>query len=172
LSRGALLRLSYGLLTLGVLLFDQLTKAMITSRMALYSSVPVVPGLFHLTLVTNRGALFGLFHDMADPYRGALFTVVPSLAILLILFFQFGTSVADSTAQAGLALILGGALGNLTDRLRLGYVVDFLDFFLSDHHWPAFNLADSSICVGVALLIVDLLAKIGRPDRPAPLPEV
>jgi len=168
-SRGVVLRLAYGLLTLLVLILDQGTKALITSRMALYSSRPVVPGLFQLTLVTNRGALFGLFHDMADPYRSALFTIVPALAIALILAFQYCTTTADTAAHAGLALILGGALGNLADRVRLGYVVDFLDVFVRDYHWPAFNLADSSICVGVGLLLVDLLAKALRREQ-APFP--
>lgn len=169
MSRGAFLRLVYGMVTLFVLLLDQGTKAVVTSRMALYSSIPILPGFFHLTLVTNRGALFGLFHDMPDPYRSALFTVVPALAIALILAFQYCTTIADAAAQSGLALILGGALGNLADRLRLGYVVDFLDLFVRDYHWPAFNLADSSICVGVGLLLADLLAKsLHRARAPVP----
>jgi signal peptidase II len=155
-SRDTFLRLIDAHLTLAVLLFDQAAKWLVTSRLPLYASVPVVPGLFHLTLVTNRGALFGLFHDLPDPYRGALFTVVPGLAIGLILFFQYWTTMQDRLAHTGLALILGGALGNLIDRLRLGYVVDFLDVFIGDHHWPAFNVADSAICVGVALLVLDL----------------
>jgi len=158
-SRGTLLRFAYGLLTLAILGLDQTTKALVVSRMTLYSSLPVVRGLFHITYVTNRGALFGLFHDMADPYRGALFTSVPVLAIALIVVFQTRTTLADTVAQAGLALILGGALGNLSDRLRLGYVVDFLDLFVGEHHWPAFNVADASICVGVGLLVLDLLAR-------------
>ncbi len=159
MNRGTLLRLIYALLTLAVLGLDQITKSLVTSRMTLYSSVPVIHGLFHLTLVTNRGALFGLFHDMPDPYRAVLFTSVPILAIMLIVVFQSRTTIADTVAQSGLALILGGALGNLVDRLRMGYVVDYLDVFVGEHHWPAFNVADASICVGVSLLIFDLLAR-------------
>jgi signal peptidase II len=162
---------AFGLLALGVLLADQIAKEIVTSRLALFSSVPIVPGLFHLTLVTNRGALFGLFHDLADPYRAILFTAVPILAIALILVFQYRTTIADTVAQAGLALILGGALGNLTDRLRLGYVVDYLDVFVGSYHWPAFNVADSSICAGVGLLVLDLLAKGRRHDGAAPAAE-
>jgi len=161
-SRGTLLRISYALLTLSVLLLDQATKAMVVSRVALYSSVPVIPGLFHITLVTNRGALFGWFHDLSDPYRGALFTIVPVLAIILMLVFQYRTTIGDLITQSGLALILGGAIGNLVDRLRLGHVIDFLDVFVGEHHWPAFNVADSCICVGVAFLILDLLARSGH----------
>jgi signal peptidase II len=159
MSRPALLRLAYALLTLSVLALDQATKAMVVSRLTLYSSVPVVPGLFHITLVTNRGALFGLLHDLADPYRSALFTAVPVLAIALMLVFQYRTTIHDFATQSGLALILGGALGNLIDRIRLGYVIDFLDVFVGEHHWPAFNVADSCICVGVACLLIDLLAR-------------
>ena len=159
MSRAALLRLAYTLLTLSVLFLDQATKALVVSRMTLYSSAPVIPGLFHITLVTNRGALFGLLHDLADPYRSTLFTAVPLLAIALMFVFQYRTTIHDLATQSGLALILGGALGNLVDRIRLGYVIDFLDVFVGEHHWPAFNVADSCICVGVACLVIDLLVR-------------
>lgn len=159
MSRAVLLRLAYTLLTLSALFLDQATKALVVSRMTLYSSAPVIPGLFHITLVTNRGALFGLLHDLADPYRSTLFTAVPLLAIALMFVFQYRTTIQDLATQSGLALILGGALGNLVDRIRLGYVIDFLDVFVGEHHWPAFNVADSCICVGVACLVIDLLAR-------------
>ena len=159
MSRSTLLRIAYALLTLSVLLLDQTTKAMVVSRMTLWSSAPVVPGFFHITLVRNKGALFGLFQDLPDPYRGTLFTIVPVLAIILMLVFQYRTTIHDTATQTGLALILGGAFGNLVDRLRLGYVTDFLDVFVGDHHWPAFNVADSCISIGVALLLFDLLAR-------------
>ncbi len=171
MNRETAWRASYALVSVSVLVLDQITKWQITSNMALYSSIPVVRGLFHLTLVTNRGALFGLFHDMADPYRSALFTSIPILAIVLIVVFQVRTTVADTVAQAGLALILGGAVGNLTDRLRLGYVIDFLDIFVGDHHWPAFNVADASICIGVTFLVLDLLAKGPEHRRAGSTPE-
>ena len=159
MSRSTVLRIAYALLTLSVLLLDQATKAMVASRMTLFSSAPVLPGLFHITLVRNKGALFGLLQDLPDPYRSTLFTVVPVLAIVLMLVFQYRTTIRDLATQTGLALILGGAFGNLVDRLRLGYVVDFLDVFLGEHHWPAFNVADSCISVGVVLLLFDLLAR-------------
>lgn len=171
MNRETAWRLSFALVSVSVLALDQITKWQITSNMTLYSSIPVVRGLFHLTLVTNRGALFGIFHDMADPYRSALFTSIPILAIILIVVFQVRTTVADTTAQAGLALILGGALGNLTDRLRLGYVIDFLDIFIGEHHWPAFNVADASICIGVTFLVLDLLAKGPEHRRAGSTPE-
>jgi len=180
LSREACLRVAYGLVSAGVVLTDQVTKRLVTASMPLHSSVEIVPNLFHLTLVTNRGALFGLLHDLPDPYRSSLFTLVPLLAIWLIVSFQARTTLQDTLAHAGLALILGGAIGNLIDRVRLGHVIDFLDVFIGEHHWPAFNAADSSICVGVSLLILDLLihgrrrrespsARTGSCDAPGPI---
>jgi len=164
LSREAGLRALFALLSAAVLLLDQGTKHLVTAAMSLHSSVEVIPNLFHLTLVTNRGALFGLLHDLPDPYRSSLFTLVPLMAVGLIVFFQLRTTLQDSLAHTGLALILGGALGNLVDRVRLGHVIDFLDVFIGDHHWPAFNAADSSICIGVSLLILDLMLS-GRHRR-------
>ena len=150
---------------MSVLGLDQLTKTLITAGMAAYSSVVVIPGLFQLTLVWNQGGLFGLCRALPDPYRTVLFTAVPALAIGIILLFQYRTSLADRVAQTGLALILGGAIGNLTDRLRLGHVIDFLDVFVGEYHWPAFNVADSAICVGVVLLLIDLFRKGGSRAR-------
>ncbi len=165
MRRGKLLRIAYGGLSLTVLGLDQLTKALITDGMAAYSSVAVIPGLFQLTLVWNRGGLFGLCRGLPDPYRTVLFTAVPILAIGIILLFQYRTALADRIAQTGLALILGGAVGNLTDRIRLGHVIDFLDVFVGEYHWPAFNIADSAICVGVSLLLIDLIFKGGARAR-------
>jgi len=167
-NRSALFRLAYALLTLSVLVLDQATKAMVVSRMNYFSTTPIVPGLFQITLVRNKGALFGLFQDLPDPFRSTLFTVVPVLAIVLMLVFQYRTTIHEAATQTGLALILGGAFGNLVDRLRLGYVVDFLDVFVGEHHWPAFNVADSCISIGVALLLFDLMARSwhGHPALP------
>jgi signal peptidase II len=166
LSREVGLRSLFALISAAVLLLDQVTKRLVTSAMPMHSSVEVIPDLFHLTLVTNRGALFGLLHDLSDPYRSSLFTLVPLLAIGLIVYFQLRTTLQDTLAHTGLALILGGALGNLVDRVRLGHVIDFLDVFIGDHHWPAFNAADSSICIGVSLLILDLMLSGRRRREP------
>ncbi len=167
MSRGGPVRALYVGLALAVFGLDQATKAWISATMTLHSTREIVPGLFQLTLVWNRGGLFGLCRELGDPFRGILFTVVPAAAIGLILMFQFRTSLADRVAQTGLALILGGAVGNLADRIRLGHVIDFLDVYLGEHHWPAFNVADSAICVGVSLLLFDLLRRgRGRSDGP------
>ena len=157
-------RLPYGLTTLTILILDQVTKQMISSRMEIHSSRPIVPGFLHLTFVTNTGALFGILRDLPTLHRAVLFTAVPIMAIALILYFQYRTTLMDVMAQTGLALILGGALGNLIDRLRLGFVIDFIDVFIGSYHWPAFNVADSSICIGVSLLVVDVFRQ-GRHRR-------
>jgi len=145
-------------LTASVLLFalDRKTKALVVEQLPLYSSIPVVEGFFHLTHVANTGALFGLMAGLGAPLRGLIFITVPVFAIFLILIFQFRSREADFLVQAGLSLILGGAAGNLYDRIAFGHVVDFLDFSLAGHHWPAFNVADSCICLGVFTLILDL----------------
>jgi signal peptidase II len=169
MRRAHFLRFLFASVSIGVLVLDQLSKEWITSRMTLHSTVPIVPGLVHLTLVHNPGALFGLFKDIGDPYRAVMFLAVPVIAIALILFFQYRTSPADVMSQSGLALILGGAIGNLIDRLRFGWVVDFVDIFVGEYHWPAFNVADSAICIGVSLLFIDLLRQSRRP-RPIESP--
>jgi signal peptidase II len=165
-SRAAGTRLLY--LGLSLLLFglDRLSKSMVVARLPLYESVPIIENFFHLTHVANTGALFGLMAGMASPLRGLIFITIPVLAIFLILAFQFRTRENDFLVQTGLALILGGAMGNLYDRVAFGHVVDFLDFSLAGHHWPAFNLADSSICLGVFTLILDLFRR-ERPMAPA-----
>lgn len=163
LPRPASIRLLY--LALSFLLFgmDRLSKNLIVSHLPLYESIPIVQDFFHLTHVANTGALFGLMAGMAAPLRGIVFITIPVLAIVLILIFQYRSAEDELPLQIGLSLILGGAMGNLYDRIVYGHVVDFLDFSVAGHHWPAFNLADSSICLGVFTLILDLL----RHDRRA-----
>jgi signal peptidase II len=160
-SRGGSVRLLYLGLSLFLFAMDRLSKSLVVSRLPLYDSVPVIQDFFHLTHVANTGALFGLMAGLASPLRGIVFITIPVLAILLILVFQFRTAESELPIQVGLSLILGGAMGNLYDRVLYGHVVDFLDFSLAGHHWPAFNLADSSICLGVFTLVLDLL----RHDR-------
>jgi signal peptidase II len=141
---------------LAVLVLDQATKAVATARLEPRGSIAIVPGLFDLTYVRNQGAVFGLFRDLGSPWRSVLLTLVPAAAIAFVLGMARRTDDADRIGRAALALVLGGAVGNLIDRLRFGSVVDFLDFHVRGHHWPAFNAADSAICVGIALLILDM----------------
>jgi signal peptidase II len=142
-------------LAAGVIALDQLAKIVVLSRMQPGDTVPLLPGLFQFRFIVNRGGLFGIFRDLPDLWRTVLFTGVPVLASAGLLFFLLRTPATQVLLRSGLALILGGAIGNLTDRLRLGFVVDYLDVFFRGHHWPAFNVADSAICIGVGLILLD-----------------
>ncbi len=158
-------RVAFFLVSGAVLVADQSTKIIALKRLAPRGSISVVPGWFDLTFVMNQGALFGIGRNLREPLRTLAFTLLPMTAILYILYFLWRTPARDRLFLIGLSLILGGALGNLVDRLRVGYVVDFLDFYWRNHHWPAFNLADSSICIGVGLLGLDLFLKERRRDE-------
>jgi len=144
------------LIALAVFVADQLTKWVIGSAIPLHDSRPVIPGFFRLTHVKNRGAAFGIFADSTSPMKIEvliLLSVVALVVVLMLLWEQPGAR----RIGLGLALILGGALGNLFDRLAHGSVVDFLEFYLRGFHWPAFNVADSAIVIGAGLLVLDML---------------
>jgi len=140
---------------------DQATKAWIMATFRLYEQLEVIPGFFNLTYVTNTGAAFGLLAGENNLGRRLFFIGVALLALLVIVFAYRHLRQQGTIFVVAAALIGGGALGNLIDRLRFGAVVDFLDFYLGSHHWPAFNVADSAITVGVGLF---LLASI-RPGK-------
>ena len=146
----------YGLAGIVVVL-DQATKLLVQRAFRLGESLPVLPGLFNLTYVLNPGAAFGLLAGAAAAFRGPFFIAISVLAIVLICYYHARYARDRPLPATGLALILGGAVGNLIDRLRVGMVIDFLDFYLGAYHWPAFNLADSGITVGVGLLFVEML---------------
>jgi signal peptidase II len=126
-----------------------------------FTAVPVgktpAPGLVHLTLVRNTGMAFGLLSAHAIPYKPLLVTLLSIAALTAVAIYAVRTPAASRLTRWGLAFILGGAAGNIIDRVRLGYVVDFIDVFYRGSHWPAFNVADSAICIGVGLLLLDTL---------------
>ena len=126
---------------------------MVLSQFRLGEIKPIIPSFFNLTLVYNPGVAFGVFSDLSDAVRIAVLTATTGIALLAIGYFLFSQYRHDIIAQAALAMITGGAIGNIIDRVRLGEVVDFLDFFIANYHWPAFNIADSAICVGVCILL-------------------
>ena len=134
------------------LLLDQVTKIYIDSRFQLYESVTVIENFFHITYVRNPGAAFGLLADSA--VRIPFFISISVLAGIGILWYLRKVDPADRWQHAALGLIFSGAVGNLIDRVRLGEVIDFLDVHWYQYHWPAFNVADSAICVGVGLMLV------------------
>lgn len=142
------------------LLADQLSKLYVDRVMSLYQSVPVIDGLFNFTYLRNRGAAFSFLSDAS--WRLPFFIVVSIIALLVIILAFRRMRDDQKLAQASLAMIFSGAIGNLIDRLRLGEVIDFLDVYWKKHHWPAFNIADSLICVGVALIALDMFREERR----------
>jgi len=136
---------------------DQVAKALVDRYLELHESRTIVEGLARLTHVQNRGAAFGILSDADLPYQSVLFSVVSVIALGAIAVYAWKLPDASRLPQTALALIMGGAVGNLIDRMRLGYVIDYVDVYWGRHHWPAFNVADSAISIGVALLVLDIL---------------
>ncbi len=142
-----------------IVLVDQVTKALILKGLPLYSSIPVIPGFFSITHVQNPGGAFGLLAGQPSGLRSALFILVSVLALGLVFYFYKTTPKTHPVLALGFALIFGGAVGNLVDRIRFGKVVDFLDFHIGNLHWPAFNVADSTISVGIGVFLFFLVFK-------------
>lgn len=138
---------------------DQLTKYLVTKKVALHSTVPVIPGFFNITRIHNRGAIFGAFGQIGSPIAYIALTLASLTALGLVIYYFVRTPASDRGLKIALSLILAGALGNLADRLFRGYVVDFLDFYVSRWHWPFFNVADSCITIGAGLLLFFLLIR-------------
>ncbi len=146
-----------------VLLLDRLAKWAVASNIALHDSVTVIPGCFHLTHVENTGAAFGLFAESTAQWKVGALVSFSVIALMVVSALLWKNSHALSTTTIGLSLILGGATGNLWDRMMTGHVVDFLDFYVGSYHWPAFNVADSAIVIGAILLVSEIVfAKSGN----------
>ena len=143
----------FGFLAGLVVLLDQASKAWVLESFRLYESRPVLEGWFHLTYVRNPGAAFGLFAGSSAAFRVPFFLGVTGIALGVIAVIAWRLPKGRPLLFAALALVFGGAVGNLIDRVRWGEVVDFFDVFWRTHHWPAFNIADSAISVGMTLLI-------------------
>jgi signal peptidase II len=142
-----------------VIILDQLSKWAVVSRLRVHEGVPVLTGFFDLVHVRNRGMAFGLMNRPGIDFT-FYFLVAASLgAVVLLLIWFLKLKDGDSRLTVGLSLILGGAVGNLIDRLRFREVIDFLDFYLGQYHWPVFNLADSAITVGTFLVALSLIFK-------------
>ena len=140
-----------------VVLLDQFTKWLVLGKMPLYQSIPVVPGFFNLTHIRNPGGAFGFMAAGSQGVRNLLFLGVAILAMGLIVYFYRSTPRTHPYLATALAGIFGGAVGNLIDRLRFGEVVDFLDFYVGAYHWPAFNVADSAISVGITVFLIHVV---------------
>ncbi len=149
----------------GVLLLDQWTKHVVQGRLLLHQAVEVIPGFFNLVHVRNTGGAFGIFGGERGGLGSYLFVVISLIAIGSILFFFVKAREDEKTLSLSLSLVLSGAIGNLIDRLGYGEVVDFLDFHLFSYHWPAFNIADSAICIGIGLIVLELLIRDKRKPK-------
>lgn len=136
---------------------DQVTKLAVDRFVPAHATIPVVSGLLNLTHVRNTGAAFGLLNAAEFPFKPVVMVVVAALALGAITFYALSTPARSPAAYTGFALILGGACGNLIDRVRAGYVIDFIDVYWREYHFWAFNVADAAITVGAALLIFDML---------------
>jgi len=140
-----------------VILIDQLSKAIILKSVPLHQSIPVIPGFFDITLILNPGGAFGFLAGQHSNLRHLFFLGVTSMAICFIVVLYRKIPPAHSLLATAFALIVGGAVGNLIDRVRFEKVVDFLDFYLGKYHWPAFNVADSAISVGMVIFICHII---------------
>ena len=139
----------------GVLILDQLTKYVIQARVRLHDSITVVPGFFNITHVRNKGAAFGVLSNLPEFWRSAFFIIVTIAAVAAISVIILKTH--ERLAVYAFSLIVGGALGNVTDRIRYGEVVDFIQWYVKSYYWPSFNVADSAISIGVAFLAFEML---------------
>ena len=153
------------LVALGVIFLDRVTKAAVVQSFQLGQGVPVFPGFFDIVFVLNPGAAFGFLASLSDQIRNPFFIFISLLAVILIVFYHTRYLRSHRLVSIALGLVLGGALGNLIDRLYYGMVVDFLDVHIGPYHWPAFNVADSAISVGVGLMILDMLLDWQRERR-------
>jgi signal peptidase II len=145
-----------------VLLFDQITKVYVDRTLHNFQSVEIIKNLFHITHVRNTGAAFGLLAGPAHPLRTTFFIVISGVAIGAILLMYRRIEDDDTLHALAFSFLLGGAAGNLVDRVWMGYVIDFLDFHWYNHHWPAFNFADAAICGGIGLILLNMVIVVIR----------
>lgn len=151
------MRKYFFLIAVIVLLLDRLAKWVVATNIPLHESIVVIPGFFHLTHVQNTGAAFGLFADSSAQWKVGALVSFSVVALVVVSALLWKNSHSLSVTTIGLSLILGGATGNLWDRMVSGHVVDFLDFYVGSYHWPAFNVADSAIVLGAILLVSEIV---------------
>lgn len=153
------------LLITTIILADQFTKGLIQQTFMLGESRPIIDGLFNFTYVRNPGAAFGIGRDSSDFVRGLFFLFIPVLACFWMIYLIWKERAGNFLLCLAYSLIFAGAVGNLIDRFSLGYVVDFLDFYVGASHFPAFNIADSSISIAAGLLIIDYIIQMKNERR-------
>lgn len=148
-------RALWGLIVALILLLDQGSKYVVHRRyIGHYRQIEVIPYLLNITYVENRGGAFGIFASSDSPLKPLIFSSLSIMALIIIVYFSIKLPLKERLSHLGLSLIFGGAVGNFADRLRLGFVIDFIDLHWYRLHWPSFNFADVAICSGVAILII------------------
>jgi signal peptidase II len=145
------------LLPIAIVAIDQITKAMVRGRLPLYASRTIIPGFMDFTHVPNSGIAYGLLQNVTFPFKTPLIAMVAATAMIGVGLYAASLARHQLAARIGLALIIGGAAGNLIDRVATGSVVDFVDVYWRTHHFWVFNVADSAISVGVTVMILDML---------------
>ena len=150
-------RATHFLLALFVVLLDRWTKRLVAAHIAMYTHIQVIPGFFRITHTENTGAAFSLFADSPSHWKTAMLIAFSVLAMIVVSVLLWKQSRALTMTGIALSLILGGAVGNLWDRVASGRVVDFLLFYVKSYQWPVFNLADSAIVVGASLLVLEII---------------
>lgn len=140
-----------------IVALDQLTKALVREALPLHTSVTVIPGMLDFTHVRNTGAAFGILNTADFRFKGAVIVLIAVVALVGVGMYAAGLAREQLMARTGLALIIGGAGGNLIDRVFIGSVVDFVDVYWRSYHFWAFNIADSAITVGATIMILDML---------------
>src|SRR3984957_13853360 len=162
-------RTVYFLIAIVVVLLDRWTKHIVAQRIALYAHIQIIPGFFRITHTENTGAAFSLFADSTGPWKTALLIAFSTIAMVVVLVLLWRNHHTQVVTGVALSLILGGAVGNLWDRLARGRVIDFLLVYVKRYQWPVFNLADSAIVVGAGLLVLEILfhkSSAGKDSQP------
>jgi len=149
--------MTFYLIALAIVLLDQASKMVIVRTLQFGQAISIIPGFFDIVFVLNPGAAFGFLGTLSAEVRNPFFILISLVAAVVIVFYHARYLGSNRWVSVALALVLGGAAGNLIDRLRYGMVVDFLDVHVGRYHWPAFNVADSAISIGVGLMILDIV---------------
>ncbi len=155
----------------GVVALDQISKAMVLAHLSRVYSLKVIDGFFSLTLVLNPGVAFGLFSHSPAAWKVIALLLLSGITVIALSGYYFFGKELSRPMSTAFCLIVGGALGNMIDRFRFSKVIDFLDFYWKNYHWPAFNLADAAITLGVLLLLFDALRENKKADLRCEKPE-
>ncbi|MHB8054767.1 MAG: signal peptidase II [Candidatus Aminicenantales bacterium] len=157
----------YGSIAALIILLDQAVKALVVKKIPFYGTVEIIPGFLDLTHIHNKGAILGLFNRSGAPWTPILLLVLNAVALILVIFYFSKTTDKERVARLALAMIVGGALGNVVDRLLRGSVIDFIDMHAGKLHWPTYNLADACISIGAILLIFSVVFRSPHASDPA-----